>query len=443
MLSLIGVLGVLLAQAAPMQLSDCITEALARHPDVAVVRTGIDLARTEQKGARASYLPSLSVQSSDAWVFSGRTEGSTWFDSRTGVVLVRDPQEASVNDTHGFGIYLQQPVFDGLGYWVRPKRAAAAVRSAELDVVATREQVTQAVIEAYYRLLGQQSALEVLQEAQVLSQAQLELAEERHRLGAASRVDVSLARLAVGEDRIGIERQSLAIAHARVGLNRAMGRPAGDPIEVAGSQELVPPEAASLTRRVQADHVLLERKRLALDLAELDVSLSATALWPRVTASASYSRNDPEFYKVYSRFDSLFSASIGLNISYPIFEGFATQASIEAAEVRAERVRREREQVAQELAAGLAGAVAELTQLRQIQAVEQDNIRFAEDSLSLARERYEIGEGTAIEVRDAQLAVTRARLTQVQTHFDLQIALARYHQASGDLMATYLPEERP
>ena len=441
MSSVMGLLMMVLAQAsAPMGLQECLAEALSRHPDLAVAETGVQAARVGKKATRAGYLPTLSVQSSDGFAFTGRKEATTFSDPDFGVDDI-PARAAETDDTHGFGLFLRQPLFDGLRYWNRPRRAEQAIRRAELDVAITREGVALSVIEAYYRQLGQRSALQVLEQAHALSLGQLEFAQERHRLGAASKVDVSRARLAVGEDRISIERQMVALAKAGLILGKAIGR--GD-AGVSAKEESEPAvlEPNSLAQRVAADHVHLERNRVAHKVAEFDVEIAAGSLWPLISGSASYTRSDPEFYKVYSRFDGLYHASLGLTISYPIFEGFATQTAIEAAEVQAERVRRERAQIQLQLDSALSTALAELRSLQKIQPVEEDNIRFAEDSLELARERYQVGEGTALEMRDAQLAVTRAKLARVQTRYDLQIALARYHQARGDLLASYLIEEQ-
>ncbi len=435
MLSQIALLVAVLAQQAPMSLQDCIAKALRRHPDLAVARSGIDLARVEMKATRAGYLPGLTVQSSDSYYFVGKRE-SIYVDGSE----VPYPQDPYNDDLHGFGLYLRQNLFDGGKYWNRPRRAEHSIRRAELDLEVTREGVALSVIEAYYNLLGQRQSIEVLREALDLSQAQLELARERHQLGASSKVDVSKARLAAGEDRIAIEHQAVVVDQAQVALNRAMGRPPVEPLSIQASQDSPLPQ--ELPSRVAEDHMRLRRNRAIQGVADLDVEIAAADLWPTVTGGFSYSRQDPEFYKVYSRFDQLYQMNLSLTIAYPIFEGFATLANIEKTEVQAERVRRERRQIRHELEASLANALKMLQRLRTIQRIEAENVAAAEDSLTLARERYQVGEGTALEIRDAQLAVTRVRLARVQTRYDLQIELAMYHHARGDLLKTYLPEER-
>ncbi|MBN2494202.1 MAG: TolC family protein [Deltaproteobacteria bacterium] len=440
-LILIAALGAGAARAEqPMRLAECVREALARNPRLGVARAGLSAAQAGRIAARAAYLPRLTVESSDSYYFVGQKE-SIYIEGQ-GVPYER---EAYHDDLHGFGLYLSQTLFDGGVYWLQPRRADAELARSQLEMAATTEQLVLAVVESFH-LLGRALHEErVLQASLDLSRAQLELARERHRLGDASKVDVSRARVSVGEDRIALERQRAALDQAREELNLAMGRMPDAPLEIAqpaGFEDESPPLPAGPARgpvRIE-DHIVLQLQRAAERVAELDEEIAEAGWWPTVTGHISYSRQDPEFYKVYSRFDELFTLNFGLRIVYPLFEGFALEARIETARAQAERVRSQRALAEQDLGAQRIRAERQIERLQRIYGVEADNVTAAADSLTLAQERYAVGEGTALEIRDAQLAVTRARLARVQTRFDLLIATARLQYARGELADTYIED---
>jgi outer membrane protein TolC len=81
--------------------------------------------------------------------------------------------------------------------------------------------------------------------------------------------------------------------------------------------------------------------------------------------------------------------------------------------------------------------------LQSVAQLQSENVKAALEQLELAQERYALGDGTSLEVRDAQLAVIRARLNEVQTQVDIKNAVASFHHAKGDLLSVYLGEERP
>jgi len=434
------VLSLLLAAGpGPLQLKDCIREALQRHPEVALSAQDVARARAERHGSRSGYLPRIDLTIQDGYSIWGAQEhiyGS-------GGDPIKYTQPGGDDDTHSFGLRLYQNILDGGKWWTRIERADREIDRTRLAVEATREDVALRVIVAYYTLVESRQELEVLRQALEASREHLRLARERKRLGAASRVDVAKARVSVGEDRMQVEYKLRAVAKARVDLNLAMGRPAGAALAVVD----VSPEGievpASGGQGSLDEHARLRALEAAREVAALDASMARADHWPRVAGSISYSRNDPEFYKVYSRFDQLYRLTFMLTISFPVFDGFATSSRVEQAEVAAERVRLEQDRVALDLQGDLARAQSDLHHLAEVAAVEDDNIRAAGQQLELAEESYRLGQGTALELRDAQLAVTRARIAAVKTRFEIMIALAGYHHARGDLLATYLPGEHP
>jgi outer membrane protein TolC len=59
-------------------------------------------------------------------------------------------------------------------------------------------------------------------------------------------------------------------------------------------------------------------------------------------------------------------------------------------------------------------------------------VREATESLALVNERYRQGKASAIEVTDAQVALTAARVARVRARFDRQKAVAQVQHAIGN-----------
>jgi outer membrane protein len=429
----------ILAQQSPMTLEDCIREALQKNVDVGLAQKDVERARAQQLGTRAGYLPRLDMTLQDGYYIRGEQEVVYGFGGEP----VRLTQPAEDDDTHYFGLRLSQNIFDGGKWWNRIERADGAIAVADLGMQATRESVALSTVTAFYELLKAQKEAEVLKQSLEASQDQLELAEERHRLGAASKVDVAVARVNAGEDRIAIEQQQRSIDVTVANLNRVMGRSPLEPVAIVEPEKAGDLELTSGEREGPGTHFLMQMYETARAVADLDVAIAKGDRWPEVSGSISYSRQDPEFYKVYSRFDQLYRLTFMLSISFPIFDGFLTSSNIEQAQVAKERVELEEFRARQDLEVNLSKALTDFLRLRAIYKIEEDNILAAEQRLELAKESYEVGQGTALELREAQLALNRAKLTAVQTQYELRIAYAVYHQARGDLIKTYLSEESP
>ncbi|HUU03661.1 MAG TPA: TolC family protein [Myxococcota bacterium] len=430
---------VVLANQTPLTLDSCIREALARHPDVVISGTEVRRAEAQKLSTRTGYLPSVDLYLQDGYLLSGKQDyiysggGDTYSYERS----------ASQNDTHSFSLRLSQNIFDGLKMFKQVDRADREIDRARLGVAAARNVVALSVIQSFYQLFKAQDQLDVLNESLDLSRGQLELAQERLKLGAASRVDVAKARVSAGEDRIAQEQQKQIIAAARVALNQAMGRDPRASLEIVedGARESSLPGAQAQAPAVPESHFKLQEIELSKEVAGLDVDIAKGDWWPRVTGSISYTRQDPEFYRVYSRFDELYTMTFLVNVSFPIFDAFLRSSKIEEAKTQVTRWREEERKARIDLQGRLSCALDDLARFETIAKIEARNVVDAEQQLLLARERYQVGEGTALEIRDAQLSVTRARLAEVQTQYDFKIAAARLHYARGDLIESYVRKE--
>ena len=120
-----------------------------------------------------------------------------------------------------------------------------------------------------------------------------------------------------------------------------------------------------------------------------------------------------------------------LTVSLPIFTGFSR--SLHIAQARAQReaadqtVREQQLQVRTTVQSRYLGLQ---TSYRAI-SVQAANRSAARDQLQLAQDRYRLGSGTALELADAQNAVTKAEADYVNSIYDYHKAVAQLEAAVG------------
>lgn len=121
--------------------------------------------------------------------------------------------------------------------------------------------------------------------------------------------------------------------------------------------------------------------------------------------------------------------SISFGVSLPIFDGFSRASRVSAARAQEddarESLRAERLRIDASVRLGVLG----VNTAWQAARIADTNRGASADQLSLAEQRYQVGSGTALEVADAQNAVTQAEATYVQAVYD-------YHSAVADLERT-------
>jgi outer membrane protein TolC len=123
--------------------------------------------------------------------------------------------------------------------------------------------------------------------------------------------------------------------------------------------------------------------------------------------------------------------SLGVQISWPLFDGLRTKGNIDLAQAQARvaelQLAQERERVALEIAQ----ASAELSRARATYAARQQNAGEAGEAFTLASLRFTRGVGTQLDVSDAQLALLTAQTDEARAVYDVYIAAAGLAFAQG------------
>jgi outer membrane protein TolC len=124
-------------------------------------------------------------------------------------------------------------------------------------------------------------------------------------------------------------------------------------------------------------------------------------------------------------------ASAGLQISIPIFSGLKNSSKVRQLRNQVSQVELQRDYLrrAKELEANT--AMNTLLTARETMLSNEITVTQAEKAYSISKTRFEAGAGTMLEVNQAELSVTQARLNHSQAIFDYLAAQADYDKVIG------------
>jgi outer membrane protein TolC len=167
--------------------------------------------------------------------------------------------------------------------------------------------------------------------------------------------------------------------------------------------------------------------QLLTRVAETGIKLARAGLEPtfRLAASTNYYPTTSFQYPRQAESDVTFA------ISFPLYDGGATRARIQAARLQTENARtildRRRKDIALDVRQTYLNLV---TAARQIEAANTA-LQQAIAARQLAQARYEGQVGLYLEVTDAESALVQAENSQVNAVYDYLIARARFENALG------------
>jgi outer membrane protein TolC len=123
--------------------------------------------------------------------------------------------------------------------------------------------------------------------------------------------------------------------------------------------------------------------------------------------------------------------ALGVNLTLPVFSGFATQEQVREADAAMHGVEAQHRNLRMQVAKEVESAWLGITEAQARLAASGKEAEAAQESQRLAMERYREGLGTMIEAIDAQAQALSAETARIQAGYDQRIAEARLDRALG------------
>lgn len=393
--------------------------------------TGIPISGTPGTGTQDPNNPSLQPLqvAGDGTPATGTTP-----DSTTGVGTgVTGDSETPVFNTVSGTLEANYNVFTSGRRGATIRAAEEQVRSAELEVERQAQQLRLDVTNDYYDIQQADQQIRIAQAAVANSQASLKDAQALERAGLGTRFDSLRAQVQLANDTQSLtqalsQRQVARRALVRrLSLARDANVSAADPVAVAGRWNPTLEETivqafqsrAELTQQLAQRNISQARRRIAL-----------SELGPQVGVFANFT---PSVVLNNISDTAGYSYALGGRVSLNIFDGGAARARAAQEEANAAIAETNfadtRQQVRFEVEQAYANLQSNFENI-QTASVAQEQ---AQESLRLARLRFQAGVGTQTDVIDAQAALTRAQSNQLQAVLDYNRALASLERAVSNL----------
>jgi outer membrane protein TolC len=444
-LTLLAVLR-LAEMAGPLTLDDALALAARRNAELAIARSDQESAAADARQSYQGVLPRLDLSGNFGRQFVGAQEQVNVVPNPTPPPdFVRVPVTSPAIDfaVYELGLTLTWTFFDGLASWrfIDSSRARAEAARRQVDESGLR--VAFEVARRFYDVLKQQRALEVLRETASLSADLVKRADALFAAGRGTKADTYSARVNHGNDQIAVRAQAAELVRARTDFAVVLGLTSEAGLELALPAPLAgpglpaveePPALPDLLASARKSRPLLTAQRLSEEAADLEISRARGAYWPILGVLASYRKQALELGGTDGLFGDpshQYIATAQVTLSWNLFAGGETREGVRRAQAQALRAQALLEQAEQTVSAEVASARARVEELARSVAISRENLDAAERGLRFARERLEAGVGSQLEVRDATLKLSQAKVTAFDTVADLVVARADLNRAVG------------
>jgi outer membrane protein TolC len=425
-------------------LEDAVTRALSTGDEARLAAALVDVSDAQVDVARAAGLPQLRLSSTYNHVFE---------NARAQAV------GAIFNQPNTYTAYgnISQTVFQGGRIFNGSRAASRFLSASQMTQAETRSQIAVDVLRAYMNGLLTDRLLAIQLVNYDLASQQLEQVQQLEKAGRAARYDVLSARVSRGNLEPTLIQARTDRDLALLEIKRLTNIPIDKPLKLATTLDTA--FVRGIATQIAADagtgdtRPALAAAKYNADARHAAVSVARADLLPTISLNLQtgfqafpLGNRLPNGKGQLLSIDCAAGArapctsqnggwfgdrSLGVIVSWPIFDGLRTKANIDVANANARIADLQFAQQREAVAIDVARTRENLTRALSLFETRKQNSAEADEAFRLAKLRFTRGLSTQLEVSTAQLALLTAQTNEARAVYDLYSAAADLARSLG------------
>ena len=334
-----------------------------------------------------------------------------------------------------YGVSLQQLLFEGQVF-VGLQARQTSIDYVNKNVEVTEENIRANVYKIYYQLIASKAQLEMLDANIALLQKLQHDQQIMFENGFAEKLDVNRAAVQLANVETQKQKVLAGIQNGYLGLKTLMGMPLKDTLTLTDTvtyESIKEGVLENLAYRYE-DRKEYQLAQFGKRLREYDIKRYKLTYFPTVALSSNYNRiSQSNKFNFFGGAKWFPSSSIGLNISIPLFDGFARAARVQRARLQLEQTENDIENLKLNIDQAVEQALNNYKTALVTLDNQKRNIDLAQQVYDQAKLKREQGMGTTLEVTSAQSDLQIAQSNYISALYDAINAKIDFLKATGKL----------
>ena len=415
------------SQDSLLSLDQAIEIALKNNYDITVARDLVEVADNENSAGNAGMLPDIDVHGTYQ-----RSSNSLKQKYNTGAEVDRD---ASISKNISADVTATWTVFDGLRMFKTKDRLSEIAYQADVQLRIQIESSLVEIITAYYSIVRYAQLIRAIEEEILLSEEQLKISDRKMQNGSGSKLEWLQAKTNYNRQlslQVQLKSESEA-SHIR--LNVLLGREPGQAYSVDDTVIIsYRPAFDDLKKTVIDKNNILDYYRKNQRIAELNLAESRAGRWPVISLHAQYIYSRTTNEAGFSLLNQARGFNYGATATLPLFRGFNINRQVKSSSLNYRIATIAYSQQEARINEALFNAWRDFENSLELLQIEEDNIGFAREQLSIAQERYRIGASSIVEQRESQRTFEDAMKRLADARFNAKLAETNLRKLNGELV---------
>ncbi len=352
--------------------------------------------------------------------------------------------EVGLDNTYSMGFSATLPVI-APQLWKSVEISSINIQTKLEAARSSRLSLINEVQKAYYNVLLCQDSYKVLRDQYDNAKLNAETYANQYKQGTASEYDVLRSEVAVRNIEPSLLSTENAVKLSKLQLKVLMGIDAGIEIKIDDNLANYEQDMYNVTMNINRsldNNTDLRQLDLQTKMLQKTATLQKFAYIPTLGAQFNYnwiSMSDGNMFKNF-RFNPYSTIAVALNI--PIFSGGSRFYKVKQAEANVAQMGFQRENLVRALDMQVEAQLDNISKsVKQINS-NKLGVEQAEKAYKIMQKSFEIGSATFVTLNDAELALTRARLSYSQAIYDFLAGVSDVQKLLGTTdISKYEPQE--
>lgn len=405
LLIILAIAGSLSAQEIQVSLKEAIEHAYKNDPNINKLENTIELQESNLRANYGNLFPDLKF--STGWTRSNTVINNSYIN-QNGIPI---PESNETSNNFSLSLRSDVTIFDGMTNFDKIDLAKQTKTQYQIQLRQLKQDIAVKIISSYITVLKNQQIVIINEATLADSRAQLERIKIFVEVGKRTLSDVYQQDVVVAQNELLVEQ-------AKNNLNKSISDLAYNsnlPLErnyAVNSTEfnteiayenleayvIQNQNTEGLVNNAFRNRYDIKARIQNLDLLETNIDIArGTQYFPTLTGFGSYSMNGNKIDNVTNQR----TFTIGLNLSYPIFQGFQLDYQRQIALINYKSAQEDIKLAKNQVELQIKKAIQDLKSLLKQIEITDRNLKNAQQNKLLAEESYRVGIGTVLDVNTA------------------------------------------
>jgi outer membrane protein len=310
------------------------------------------------------------------------------------------------------------------------KAAKDGVDASRFSQIATENDLRNSVRKSYYGVLQAKSLLEVAEQTKANIAARVDQAQKQFNAGFIAKIDLERLKAQLSQTESDLINAKNGLQLAKNLLNLAMTRPIETELEVDNISELPDFESnvnllVSAAQKQRPEVISIDKNLIALAASK---RIAGQGMKPSLNFALQNSTSlDPAGFNPQREVNTT-----SLNLAIPLYDSGQTRAKVAQTEELIIQTNYNRSALLLSISQETRSAVTSLNNAKARFENSKKQIKLAEEVARIARVRRNAGEGTVLEIIDAETQLAVASNGLITATFDYLTSYADLQRAVGN-----------